>query len=1057
MEIESQAPRIEELLGHLGWVRALAGRLVADAASADDLVQQTWLAALERPPRHGSNPRGWLARVLKNQLRQGARATRRRGERPFSSTSADAAPEFRDDATPAQLAEEADEQRRLVGLVKALEEPLRSTLLLRYARGWNSARIADHQGVPSGTVRWRLSQGLAQLRDRLDSTHAGDRRAWALAFIPWAQAPTGKSAGLAAGWLAALPGWITMKLVGSLATLAVIALVAWNSFDLGGLQPAKAPPNQAPIVDATLAGAGDSDLVQGPTSDRSSIEIAVDENLETESSSEGASLSSIVSLRFVDEDGTPIPGVRVLDGFGEPIFEPSTNPRSGVDGRVDLDMRGISGVEDANRRVPGPGITSCTWTSRHPEFQRKSFSMTARLGTDVDMGDIVLSPGATLIGRLVDRRGNAVVDGWVEVEELSETIGYDERIVLQRSLAGPQGVEVRTDAEGRFRYLGAPLDGLRLWAGRRGLLAEVRDLQGLVAGEVRDIGTLVLEDQDSQRQIQGTVLDPEGRPAPEIQVKGIYFTDSGPRSSTTFTDAAGRFRFASLHAGEWDLVTVPTGRSPFAGRRDAVPTGSLEVEIHTTPSGQIRVEVVDTKGDLITDETVDVEVVDAVHGSKVADAWLSGIEPGVWIAHVPAVSFSVKGESSRHTEELVGPLEPEETQGTLQIELQPAPGIRGSIELEERTPIRGGVEVFRVASHDSLSHGFPTRLELYPTSQGRLEADGGFEVSLRESGEYALIVSCDGFAPLEVPVTVDDPRVGADVGVLYPGRGGSLEGRLLVEDDARAAQRVIAISRGDSQPRDTLTDGDGWFRFEGLTPGPWQVESRPTPLDKSPHTGSSGSGPPYRMIPSVCEVHEGRVTRYDVDLRSSSSGAACLVTGTLTAPEGSGLWLASLVHQGSSAPGSSPTPRVELDGAGRFKLSSSIPGPHRLTLTRAVDDLARGGLPIVVFRDLELERGSTGVELDITFGAIEAEGIFSAWMPGAWAIGNLGNEWWSVVPLVVVEDEFGEEIAVGRAVPPGEYGIALTEDFTGSSRPEEQPTRIRFEVHEGQTARVVVP
>ena len=54
MDMDGAAPEMEELL---------ARELVRDAASADDVLQETWLAALERPPRGGANVRGWLARA----------------------------------------------------------------------------------------------------------------------------------------------------------------------------------------------------------------------------------------------------------------------------------------------------------------------------------------------------------------------------------------------------------------------------------------------------------------------------------------------------------------------------------------------------------------------------------------------------------------------------------------------------------------------------------------------------------------------------------------------------------------------------------------------------------------------------------------------------------------------------------------------------------------------------------------------------------------------------------------------------------------------------------
>src|SRR5206468_2898643 len=51
----------------------------------------------------------------------------------------------------------------------------------------SAARIARLQGIPAGTVRWRLSQAIDDLRVRLDERHGGRRRAWLLALAPLAR------------------------------------------------------------------------------------------------------------------------------------------------------------------------------------------------------------------------------------------------------------------------------------------------------------------------------------------------------------------------------------------------------------------------------------------------------------------------------------------------------------------------------------------------------------------------------------------------------------------------------------------------------------------------------------------------------------------------------------------------------------------------------------------------------------------------------------------------------------------------------------------------------
>jgi Sigma-70, region 4 len=80
-------------------------------------------------------------------------------------------------------------QRLVAGLVRDLDEPYRTTLLLRFFEGRTSAEIAAGLGVPAGTVRWRLNEGLRRLRARLDEAHDGNRATWALLALPAAPPP----------------------------------------------------------------------------------------------------------------------------------------------------------------------------------------------------------------------------------------------------------------------------------------------------------------------------------------------------------------------------------------------------------------------------------------------------------------------------------------------------------------------------------------------------------------------------------------------------------------------------------------------------------------------------------------------------------------------------------------------------------------------------------------------------------------------------------------------------------------------------------------------------
>ena len=143
-------PDPEALLAHATWLRRLAGSLVADAASADDAAQDTWVAALRRPPSTDRDPRPWLGTVVRTVVRFRWRGDRNRAARER------AAADLADPEAPAsdELLERHQLQRLLARLVSELDEPFRTTILLRFAEGQTPAQIAAHLQVPAGTVNW---------------------------------------------------------------------------------------------------------------------------------------------------------------------------------------------------------------------------------------------------------------------------------------------------------------------------------------------------------------------------------------------------------------------------------------------------------------------------------------------------------------------------------------------------------------------------------------------------------------------------------------------------------------------------------------------------------------------------------------------------------------------------------------------------------------------------------------------------------------------------------------------------------------------------------------
>jgi RNA polymerase sigma-70 factor (ECF subfamily) len=192
---------LDELLAHRDFVRALARSLIRDPDRAEDIVQDTWVAALEHPPRRWAGAaqlRSWLASVARNFARQTARRESRGLERERRSAQPEGLP------SAAEVVQREAKRRAVVEAVLALDEPYRSALLLRYYHELPPRDIARRLALPVETVRTRLRRGLEKLRARLDAQQEGGREAWvaglaAFASTPPVAPPVARWAGIAAG------------------------------------------------------------------------------------------------------------------------------------------------------------------------------------------------------------------------------------------------------------------------------------------------------------------------------------------------------------------------------------------------------------------------------------------------------------------------------------------------------------------------------------------------------------------------------------------------------------------------------------------------------------------------------------------------------------------------------------------------------------------------------------------------------------------------------------------------------------------------------------------
>ncbi|MCZ6597638.1 MAG: sigma-70 family RNA polymerase sigma factor, partial [Planctomycetota bacterium] len=175
MESESTL-RPEDYLAYAGSLRTLALQLVRDEHEADDVVQDTWLAALHRPPAERSGLRWWLGAVARNVARQSRRSEGRRAERQRRVSVPERLPPTE------EIAERAAMHREIVDRVLSLDETYRVVLLLRYFEDLTPKQIASQLGVPVATVNTRLLRARVRLRETLDRRF-GDRTSWCQWFL----------------------------------------------------------------------------------------------------------------------------------------------------------------------------------------------------------------------------------------------------------------------------------------------------------------------------------------------------------------------------------------------------------------------------------------------------------------------------------------------------------------------------------------------------------------------------------------------------------------------------------------------------------------------------------------------------------------------------------------------------------------------------------------------------------------------------------------------------------------------------------------------------------
>ena len=148
---------------HMKRAYSVAYRLLGQREDAEDLVQDAFLAALEKIDtfQTGRSFAPWFYRILVNR---GLNSRKSRSLRRMDALP----PEIADmSRSPLRDTERAELRERLTVVLATLPPRQKSIVELFELEGFSSLEIAEVLGLSDGTVRWHLHQARAKLREAL--------------------------------------------------------------------------------------------------------------------------------------------------------------------------------------------------------------------------------------------------------------------------------------------------------------------------------------------------------------------------------------------------------------------------------------------------------------------------------------------------------------------------------------------------------------------------------------------------------------------------------------------------------------------------------------------------------------------------------------------------------------------------------------------------------------------------------------------------------------------------------------------------------------------------
>ncbi|MCX8064535.1 MAG: carboxypeptidase regulatory-like domain-containing protein [Candidatus Hydrogenedentes bacterium] len=479
--------------------------------------------------------------------------------------------------------------------------------------------------------------------------------------------------------------------------------------------------------------------------------------------------------------------------------------------------------------------------------------------------DINLFDGASVSGRVTEPDGTPVVG--------AEVICMPEYSAIFSPLDQPTAFKSAVTKEGgEFSVTGLPPGNFQILAWKSGYKMPLTGLKFASDGFSQNSGiNIILERVEAgDYTVFGKVTNPRGEPlsGADVRLEGVTTAGFQSVSESTTTDSAGNYKFDGINIGYYELrVSYPgyVTRTLYSVKFNQ-PT-DIVLQTFGVVRGQVLVKETNSPLEIpfsVEAKPAPIEL-DETGGVALAQYTTEPVEisvtdpEGRFEMQIGPGAFDIIARAEGYVEGRTQALVREgET-----IEVKVYVSKQGGV-IAGKISIRGGgnpqgTKVTLVQA-ESETEASARALLAEDTSFSRTQVvgeDGLFRFETLPEGNYVVIAQHEGYSTGNSGlITLSSGQKIENISIIL-GTGGILEGHIYL--DGKLAPNALVIILGPGGIKTTNADQNGFYQFDGLSTGVYQLVA--SPVGSDPNSMDFAGLFQTRGVP--VEVKEGQVTRFD--------------------------------------------------------------------------------------------------------------------------------------------------------------------------------------------------